>query len=303
MNLRHLRYFLAVAGSGSFRKAAEKLHVAQPALTRQIAALERELGVSLFEPAARRRKLGPAGKLFARDARSVLTHLDDAVSRVREAVVGQQSKLRFGFVEVSSGDKELARLVKRLRAAMPGLEIEMVPMGSPEQVRDLLTDRIDAGCLCCLPNMDPRLSIYPLSEQAMVAALPKTHPLARKRRLLLRDLQDERLIFVSKANRADLRKTVLESFRRQGLHAPRTEEVNGSAQVISLVAVGTGVGLLMSVAKSRLPAGVVSRPIADFGATYRLAIVWKTQSKNSVAATLPRFLPPQPPSSTGRNRS
>src|SRR5689334_20031179 len=100
MNLRHLRYFAGVAQAGSFRKAAEQLRVAQPALTRQIAALEKELGVALFEPDSRRRKLSAAGRVLAREAHAILAGVEHSMDRVREAGQCPRARLRIAFVDI-----------------------------------------------------------------------------------------------------------------------------------------------------------------------------------------------------------
>ena len=286
MNLRHLRYFEAVARAGSFRKASLELHIAQPALTRQITALEEELGVTLFEPGSRRRVLSAAGKVLLNEAHAIQDSVERGVRKVRAAGQGRRSRLRIAFTDIASGDAMLAGFVNRLRRAMPATEIQLLPMGSMQQAQALLKGSIDAGCLCCLPRMNSRIALRPMTDHAMLAVLRRTHPLARRKKLFLRDLEKAHLIFVSKAVRPDLRRLVIDAFRKAGLVAPSFEEVEGSAQITSMVSVGRGVGLLMSAFESRLPDGLVSRPVEGLDIHYQLAIAWCADSKNPAVAEL-----------------
>lgn len=286
MDLRHIRYFLAVAKAGSFRKAAEELHIAQPALTRQITALENELGVSLFEPGSRRRVLGAAGKVFAEESRAILAGVERGIERVREVGRRERVKLRIAYTEVASGDAMLASFVGRIRQVMPSADVHMLPMSSSHQVEALLKGGIDAGCLCCLPRMDDRIAVRPMTDHSMVAVLPRNHPLARRQKLYLRDLRDSKLICVSRAVRADLHHFVVEAFRGAGLPAPVIDEVDSSARITSLVSVGMGVGLLMSSTKSQLPDRLVARPVIDLPIRYRLALAWCAEPKSQAVSQL-----------------
>jgi DNA-binding transcriptional LysR family regulator len=286
VNLRHIRYFVAVAEAGSFRKASQKLHIAQPALTRQITALEKELGVPLFEAGSRRRVLGPAGKALVKEASAILANMEQVVQRIQAVGRKERAKVRIGFVDAASDDARLASFVTRLRHATPAAEIELVPMTSTQQVQALLGRRIDFGCLCCLPRMDERIALQPLADHSMIAVLQRSHPLARRKKIFLKDLEKSRLIFVSRAIRSDLHRVLAESFRKAGLAVPSMEEAESSARVASLASVGMGVGILLSAVKSRLPEGLVGRPIADLGLTYRLAIAWCQDPRDPTTARL-----------------
>ena len=284
MNLRHFRYFVAVAQAGSFRKASQELHIAQPALTRQITALEKELGVPLFEPGSRRRVLGPAGKALVKEAAALLADMERVVQRVQAVGRKERDRVRIGFVDVASDNVNLVGFVARLRQNDPSAVVELVPMTSAQQVRALLGRRIEFGCLCCLPRMDNRIALHPLAEYSMIAVLQRSDPLARRKKVFLKDLQKTRLIFVSRAIRADLHRVLADVFRKEGLAVPSLEEAESSAQVASLALLGMGVGVLLSAAKSRLPDGLVGRPIADLGLTYRLAIAWCQDPRDPTTA-------------------
>lgn len=286
MELRYIRYFVAVAEAGSFRKAAEDLHVAQPALTRQISKLERELGVSLFETGSRRRQLNAAGKLFLEEANSILASVDRGIHRVREAGRKKQITLRIAYTEVASYDPEFARLIAKLRQAGPVSGVELLPMTSWHQLEALKRGRIDAGCLWWVSDMDRHLSVRHMSDHVMMAVLPKNSPLSRKTKLHLRDLDGARLIFVSRSVRSDLYQSVVEGFRAAASPVPEIEEVGSSSTVTSLVSVGMGVGLLMSAMKPQLPEGLVMRRIVDLSIKYCLVFAWYPAIKSAAVSAI-----------------
>jgi len=286
MELRYIRYFVAVADAGSFRKAAEDLHVAQPALTRQISKLERELGVSLFEAGSRRRRLNAAGKIFLEEANAILACVDRGIQRAREAGRKKRVTLRIAYTEVASYDPEFAHLTARLREAGPVSGIELLPMTSWHQVEALKRGRIDAGCLWWISGMDSHLSVLHIADHVMMAVLPKNSPLSRKSKLHLRDLDGARLILVSRSVRSDLYQSVIDGFRAAASPVPEIEEVGSSSTVTSLVSVGMGVGLLMSAMKPQLPQGLVMRRIVDLSIKYRLVFAWCPAIKSAAVSAI-----------------
>jgi DNA-binding transcriptional LysR family regulator len=285
MELRHIRYFVAVAEAGSFRRAAEALHVAQPALSRQIAALEDDAGIVLFEPGSRRRVLSAAGEAFLEDARAILADVERALQRAKGVSRGEQRKLRIAFTEIASDSEILSGFIEALRRAMPATEIVMLPMPSNHQIDALLHNRIDAGFLYGMPQMEPRVVFHGLADDPIMAAFPRANRLARRGKLFLRDLAGMRLIFVSRNVRPDFHRAVLAACRRSGL-PPLIEEVASAATVASLVSVGMGVGLLTSTMKSRLPEGVVMRPIADFSLAFRLGLAWCPEHASALTSRM-----------------
>jgi DNA-binding transcriptional LysR family regulator len=289
MELRHIRYFVAVAEAGSFRKAAENLHIAQPALTRQISALEQHLGVQLFERGSRRRALGPAGRAFLEDAHDILQAVEASKRHVRTIAGKDRTKLRVSFTEVVSNFAKFKSFIEHLRTAMPCASIEMLPMSSFQQIGALLNGLADVGCLYCLPNMDSTISVHPLEDDPVVAVLRADHVLARRSTLRLGDLQNEHLICVSRAVFGEIYRSIIQSFRGAALRVPTISEEENSARVTSLVSVGMGIGLLtLSIAKSKLPSGSTFRPIEDFNVTCRLALAWRAAQSDSAVATLCR---------------
>jgi DNA-binding transcriptional LysR family regulator len=282
MELRHLRYFVAIADTGSFRKAAEKLRIAQPALTRQITALERTLGVQLFEPGPRRRALGPAGRTFLDDARAILQAVEVSEQRLRVFSGKNRTRFRISFTEVASNEAKFSSFITQLRKAIPRVAIEMLPMSSVQQAEALLKGHVDVGCLYRLPDMDPRIFMHHLMDDPIVAVLPKSHRLARRSTVRLAHLQTERLLLVSRSVFGELYRSVVQSFRDARLRVPTIEEEANTAQVMSMVSVGMGIGLLTSAAaRTKLPLGSVYRPIDDFNCTLELALAWRKGNPTS----------------------
>jgi DNA-binding transcriptional LysR family regulator len=285
MELRQLRYFVAIAEAGSFRRAAEMLHVAQPALSRAIAGLEREIGVALFAPGSRRRVLSEGGEALLADARSILDAAERAAQRAASVSRGEQKKLRIAFTEVASDVEEIAAVVDAARAAIPGVEITMLPMPSVNQIDALVHNRIDAGFLYAVPRMDERLTFHGLADAPVMAGLPRHHPLARRASITLRDLAGARIFMLGRGLRSDFHHAVTEVFRAAGI-TPKLEEVSSAATVASLVSVGMGIGLLTSTMRSRLPDGVVMRPISDLGLVFRLGLAWCPSRPNPLVARM-----------------
>src|SRR5947209_5412141 len=191
MELRHLRYFVAVAEELSFRGAAEKLHMAQPPLSAQIKGLEQELRVRLFERTTRTVRLTHAGRVFLEEARSVLAASAQAEQRARDAQHGLAGTLRVGIIAPVAG-AWLAAILRRFRQRFPGVQLSLFDLTSTEQLRRLRVGELDAGLLRP-PVGFPQLDYQFVDESQQVLALPTGHPLARKRKLDWKDFHNVEL--------------------------------------------------------------------------------------------------------------
>lgn len=194
MELRHLRYFVAVAEQLSFRRAAERLHMAQPPLSAQIKSLEEELKVKLLERTTRSVHLTHAGRVFLEEARAVLSASAQAEQRAREAEHGLAGALRVGIVAPVAGGW-LAGILRGFRRRFPSVQLSLFDLTSAEQLRRLHEQELDVGLLrppVTFPELDYRF----VGESRQVLALPAGHPLARKRRLLWRDFHDQELVLI-----------------------------------------------------------------------------------------------------------
>src|SRR3954453_2692326 len=178
MELRHLRYFVAVAHERNFTRAAERLHMAQPPLSRQIQQLEEELGTVLLDRDSRPLRLTEAGRLFFEHACQVLERVDGMRAMMRRFTEAERARFVIGFV-ASTIYAALPDLIRRFRAAAPGLDISLIEMGSLDQIAALKEGRIDVG-FGRLHFDDPAVRRDVLRKERLVVALPLSHPLLER---------------------------------------------------------------------------------------------------------------------------
>ncbi len=193
MELRQLRYFVAVAEELHFRRAAERLHISQPPLSQQIRGLEEELGLQLLARTRRRVELTAAGEAFLRDARALLGELDGAVANARRIDAGQTGRLRISFVG-SALLSIVPGTVERFRAVRPGVEIELRERSTVDQLRAVRAGVVDVGLVRPPTEDDDSLRVVTVLRERTVAALPAGHVLAGLRRVPLRRLAAEPLV-------------------------------------------------------------------------------------------------------------
>ena len=198
MELRQLRYFVAVAEELHFRRAAARLHISQPPLSQQIGALEAELGVRLLERTRRRVELTAAGEAFLRDARATLAELDAAVSTARAVGAGQAGLLRVSFVG-SALLSIVPAAVQRFRRSRPGVEIELRERSTAEQLRALSTGVVDVALVRPPIQSDIDLHLQEVMREHTIAAIPEDHELAQLRRIPVKRLAAEPLVLFPRA--------------------------------------------------------------------------------------------------------
>jgi DNA-binding transcriptional LysR family regulator len=268
MNLRRLDYFVAVAEERHFRRAAERLHVAQPALSVQIAKLEQELGVALFERNRRGVELSAAGTVLLRRARTLLPTLRDAFAEALAVGQGRAGRLVVGFVG-STAYELLPRVLRLAERALPNVQIALRQLTSPLQVEALEAGRIDLG-VARVPGATPALASTRIAAEPFVVALSARHPLLRHATLAARLLDDAPLVTLP-ADAGALRDAMLGELAESGACPRIVDEVSDMPTILGLVAAGRGVALVpASVASLRL-GGVVFRPLR---APKRQAELW-----------------------------
>jgi DNA-binding transcriptional LysR family regulator len=271
MELRHLRYFVAVAEELHFARAAARLHMAQPPLSQQIKALESELGVQLLERSTRRVDLTPAGERFLERARTLLEAAEAAASEARRVHDGELGLVRIGFTG-SATYELLPRLTRRLRAELPGLTLQLHgEMLTPSQVRSLKEHVIDLGFLRP-PVRDPALDVLVLRKEPLVAVLPESHPLARRSSVVLADLADEPFITYPSHQASVTHDAVIEACERAGFVPREPQEVAETSTLVSFVAAGLGVALVPESVQHLQITGAVYRPISDVRREVALAV-------------------------------
>src|SRR6267378_840381 len=195
MELRHLRYFVAVGEDQHYGRAAQRLRVAQPALSRQIQDLEEEIGFKLFDRLSRGVKISAAGKLFLEDARRILQQVNEATARAGRVARGQSGTLRVGFVESISWHGVVPESFRQFRERQPDTELQLKPLSSLEQTEAVRSGRLDAGFVFTIANVERELAQLEVAVLNLVLATPKGHPLTKLKKLRLRDLGDAPFIW------------------------------------------------------------------------------------------------------------
>ncbi len=244
MELRHLRYFVAVAEERNFTRAAQRLHIAQPPLSRQIQQLEESLGVQLFERNSRPLKLTETGKFFYSHAVQLLAQTHDLESMTRR-VGNIERSLSVGFVG-STLYGMLPKIIRRFRDENKTVELSLHEMSTMDQIRALKDGRIDVG-FGRIRHEDANIRRVILREEKMIVALPVGHPLSiAKPVLALRDVVQETLIIFPKAPRPSYADQVLAAFQDRALTPRRIYEVRELQIALGLVAAGEGISIVPS---------------------------------------------------------
>jgi DNA-binding transcriptional LysR family regulator len=274
MELRHLRYFVAVGEEQHYGRASRRLRVAQPALSRQIQDLEEEIGFKLFERLPRGVKLNPAGKLFLEDARRILQEISDAAARAARVARGRSGTLRVGFTENASWRGVVPDSFRRFREKQPDAELQLHPAASLDQIEAIRAGRLDAGFVNFMPDADPELDQLAVGNPHVELAVPKRHPLAKLKKARLRDLVDAAFVWFPRWAGPAFYDQLMEACYRGGLKSPRiVQEGNNEATILSLT--GLGVGWVLGTARWRSPATVAILPVVDLNVTLRLALAWR----------------------------
>jgi DNA-binding transcriptional LysR family regulator len=260
MELRHLRYYVAVARERSFTRAAEILHIAQPPLSRQVQQLEDELGIDLIEDGSRPLRLTEAGRLFYEQAVQVLERVDEMKAMVGRLHDADRGRLSMGFAASTLYGK-LPEVIRGYRAVRPGVELTLLELTSVEQIAALKEGRIDVGFGRILLD-DPALDRQLLRNERLLAAVPGNHAvLAKGGKLELADLAAEPLIVYPKAPRPSYADQVLSLFREAGLKPPALHEVRELQTALGLVAAEAGVCLVPASVERFRRDNVAYRPM------------------------------------------
>lgn len=284
MELRHLRYFIAVAETGSLTAAAEhRLHTSQPSLSRQIRELEDQVGVELLLRSARGVELTAAGKAFIDHARLALAQVDAAVEAARRAAQPAKQRFALGFL---TGQEMtwLPHAMRVLRDELPGIDVTVSSDYPPDLAEGVARGRLDLAFMRAEPGFD--LDYHVVGREPLIVLMPSDHPLAERDAVSPGDLIGHP--FIGMGNKASVLRAVVDDYlERSGVALTPTHRVDNPAMVMSLVASTRGLALIPDYVENLLPWSVVSRPLEGEAPTIDLVVGY---SRSNASPVLKRFV-------------
>jgi DNA-binding transcriptional LysR family regulator len=288
MELRHLRYFVGVGEEQHFGRAAERLHIAQPALSRQIQNLEKEMGFVLFDRLPRGVRLNAAGKLFLSDARRILQDVDEARLRAERIAHGKGGTLRIGIATALSWHGTVADSFREFRRRQPDAELELHHLISIHQVEAIASGRLDAGFAVSFLPLGTNLAHWEFAQDRLVLAVPRGHPLTKRKPVRLRDLRDMPFIWIHRWSNPVFYDRMMQACARGGLCAPRiVQEATDRDTQLGLVQCRIGIAWLNESTRWHCPRGVVLLPVVDMDLRLPFNLVWR---KDDSSPLLQKFV-------------
>jgi len=288
MELRHLRYFVGVGEEQHFGRAAARLHVAQPALSRQIQDLEREMGFALFDRLPRGVRLNAAGKSFLAEARRILQDVEEAKRRAERIAHGKAGTLRIGIATAVSWHGVVADSFRQFRREQPDAELQLHHLLSTQQIEAIRTGRLDAGFAAGLLPMDEDLAHRRIAADRMVLAVPKGHPLTKRKEVRLRDLRDLPFIWFPRWVNPIFFDQLMRESARGGLRHPRiVQEAADRDTHLGLVQCEIGVSWQNETLRWHCPRGVALVPVADMNVRLPFDLIWR---KDNTSPLLQKFV-------------
>ncbi len=278
MELRQLKYFVTVAEELNFRRAAERLFMEQPPLSRQIRQLEDELQVELFHRSKRGVTLTQSGQAFLDEARLTLAQAERAAKAAQRA--NQPKTLSIGF-SICAFNRILPELIQTYRQQCTDVVVTLTEMATAAQMQALLNETIDIGFLHA-PFSHPELLTLTLLSEPLVVALHPDHPLAQHEQIDLQLLATEPFIICPEAVKPELYAQIMQLCQQAGFSPHIVQEASPPEVSLSLVASGMGITLVASGAQMRHRIGLVYRPLSILTPSLEIAAAWRKRSTSSV---------------------
>lgn len=290
MELRHLRYFVAVAEELHFRKAAEKLHIVQPALSKQISALEAELGLRLLDRDRRHVTLTEAGRTFLDEAIAILSLAAAAKERATSVGEGRVGHLNIGFIQPALASV-IPRALRRFRETYPDVRIRLAELTSRQVLEQLTSGQVH--CAVTRLPVEPRQGIRyePISQERVMLSVPEGHKLAGEESVELVDIEREDLILIDRRVEPQLHDYYLAACNEAGFSPRVAHEVSSTWVATGLVASGLGVGFAPESAMRAPQRGVEFVPIDGAPLHLTMGLVW---ADNAPPSVLRNFLQMRP---------
>ena len=281
MELRHLRYFVAIADAGHFTRAAKALGIGQPPLSQQIQQLERELGLSLFHRLPRGVQLTEAGQAFADDARRVLRDVDQAVERARRVARGELGRIRVGMINSAPFHPLIPQVIREFRRRYPNVGFSLEERTTPGLVTAVRNETVDVAFVRPIHGSHEGLGIEAVIDEDLMVALPAGHALAKRTRIALMALSIEPFVLFSHAVGAGLHDEIVGACRSAGFSPRVVQEASQVTSIVNLVASGLGVSILPASMQHMHTDGVVFRPIQRPVPKARLSLIYRQSDRES----------------------
>ncbi|CAB3639387.1 LysR substrate-binding domain-containing protein [Trinickia soli] len=281
MELQQLRYFVAVAETEHVARAAERLHISQSPLSRQIRQLEDHLGLQLFERIKQRVRLTPAGRDFLVQARDLLSQAERMEERARQVGKGEACALSIGYCEGIIHNGRLPAALRRFRSAHPRVSLKLAAMRSGEQIEALERSLIDVALVYNLPQPSESLQSRLLTSEPFVLALADDHPLAKRATVNAKDLDGMPWIALPKSINPAARERFLAACASCGFTPDIQFEVAQVSTTLGLVSAGLGVAIMQSSMRRMSPPGVVFKPMDWLPLTVEIHLLWRTHAQTA----------------------
>jgi DNA-binding transcriptional LysR family regulator len=281
MELRHLRYFCALAEYGTFSEAGRQLHVSQSAISEQIADLEREVGGALVNRTSGRTRLTPHGQLFLAEARKTLLAADRAVEVTNRSLLGQVGSLGIGFFLWGAGGF-FARIIREYRKLHPDIKLSLCEMRTPAQMEALTAGQIDVAFARPLePPFDRTMRAEPLYRDPIAVVLPRNHPLAGKP-ISIKALMAERFVLCDRQMTPGLFDGIVALCSDAGFSPNIVNTSSTWSGVLTLVESGEGVALVPSGVRYLRTPGVVISPLVPQELYMGLVVAWNPRNEGPI---------------------
>ncbi len=281
MELRHLRYFVTIAEVESFRRAAERLHVSQSPLSRQMQDLEEEMGVELFEPEGRGIKLTAAGRSFAERARNILASVDAAVDEAKGVAEGRLGTVAIGFETGTTFMGALLSLVAAFRRRTPRVGLQLAPLSSVEQWAALRQGTIAFGYGAYAPT-DDALDHLEMTRDRLGLLLSPDHWLARLKTIRLRDIEGERVILQPRQLYPRLHADLIAAAREEGATLRVTAEVMDLEALMALVAIGDAITFVgENISDMAAHTAMTWRPVEGLRINLSEFVTWRAKDAST----------------------
>jgi DNA-binding transcriptional LysR family regulator len=278
VELRHLRYVVALAEELNFGRAAARLNMTQPPLSQQIRLLEEQLGVTLFQRSKRQVQVTESGRILVREGRRILAQTEQAVRLTLKASRGEIGILRIG--SSSSADCIVVKTLKAFARYTANVQFELQSMSTRGQLEAIRTGQIQAGFFR-LPTSDPNLTIKPLLREPLIVALPQGHSLAAKEYIPLAALSNEHLVLVSRSSDPGLHDSIVMACKGAGFNPRITYETDDVYAGLRIVAAGLGVSLLPALRHFQQP-GVILRRLQSPAPQIEMAVAYSDDNPSQL---------------------